>query len=264
MSKAPAFQFYPAEYLADAKVKLMDFRQKGIYMDLLCHCWLEGSIPAEPELLARMLGIDAVAFKDDWKWIEPCFKVSKKDNTKMIHPRLETEREKQKNFSGKQKKIAEKRWLKEKTEYATALPEEKTWHASGNALQSSSSSSSSEKKKSRCMLRSTDEQKTLAEWIFEKIREMSPNHKPPNLEVWANDIRLMVEQDGRSIDTIKELFSWANRHDFWCKNILSPRKLREKWDQLTIHKSQPGPGNTSVPGNRIVPGEARTAGVLKF
>jgi uncharacterized protein YdaU (DUF1376 family) len=54
MGKAPAFQFYAAEYLADENVQLLSLEQEGIYIRLLAYCWREGSIPAEPEKLARL------------------------------------------------------------------------------------------------------------------------------------------------------------------------------------------------------------------
>jgi uncharacterized protein YdaU (DUF1376 family) len=54
MGKAPAFQFYAAEYLADENVQLLSLEQEGIYIRLLAYCWREGSIQAEPEKLARL------------------------------------------------------------------------------------------------------------------------------------------------------------------------------------------------------------------
>lgn len=61
--------------------------------------------------------------------------------------------------------------------------------------------------------------------------------KEPNWADWANEIRLMCSQDGRTHKQICELFAKANRDPFWCKNILSPSKLREKWDDLTLKLS---------------------------
>lgn len=61
--------------------------------------------------------------------------------------------------------------------------------------------------------------------------------KEPNWADWANEIRLMCSQDGRTHKQICELFARANRDPFWCKNILSPGKLREKWDDLTLKLS---------------------------
>ena len=36
MKNPPAFQFYPADYLADMNVRLLSWASKGLYMDLLC------------------------------------------------------------------------------------------------------------------------------------------------------------------------------------------------------------------------------------
>jgi hypothetical protein len=58
MNRAPAFQFYAADWLADERVKLMSYEEQGVYLFLLCHEWLEGSIPADLTHLARLLHID--------------------------------------------------------------------------------------------------------------------------------------------------------------------------------------------------------------
>ncbi len=73
-----------------------------------------------------------------------------------------------------------------------------------------------------------------AAWVFQRIQKINPAARQPNWADWANDIRLMREIDGRSHRDICELFKRANQDSFWCKNILSPRKLREQWDQLTL------------------------------
>ncbi|NJL54147.1 hypothetical protein HC928_02525 [bacterium] len=56
--------------------------------------------------------------------------------------------------------------------------------------------------------------------------------KDPNLEKWASTLRLINQQDKRSWEEIKEMIDWALDHEFWCRNILSPSKLREKFDIL--------------------------------
>ena len=68
------------------------------------------------------------------------------------------------------------------------------------------------------------------------IKNLSPNVKTPDFASWANEIRLMRERDGRTHKDICELFKWANEDEFWSANILSPSKLRDKWDQLEIKK----------------------------
>ncbi|ENZ4338013.1 TPA: helix-turn-helix domain-containing protein [Klebsiella pneumoniae] len=63
--------------------------------------------------------------------------------------------------------------------------------------------------------------------------------KEPNWTAWANEVRLMVMQDGRTHKQICSLFKRANKDSFWCKNVLSPSKLREKWDELSLKLSAP-------------------------
>lgn len=72
----------------------------------------------------------------------------------------------------------------------------------------------------------------LAKTFLARVKEVSPSIKDKNLEPWANEIRLMREQDQRTLEDIEALFCWANRDQFWRTNILSPAKLRKQWDQL--------------------------------
>ena len=82
----------------------------------------------------------------------------------------------------------------------------------------------------------TDDDMRAANWIFGLIKNISPNFRTPAFESWANEIRLMRERDGRTHKDICGLFQWANQDSFWGANILSPAKLREKWDQLEIKR----------------------------
>jgi len=46
----------------------------------------------------------------------------------------------------------------------------------------------------------------------------------------------MRELDHRSHSDICELYDWVSRDPFWCANVLSPQKLRQKWDQLNAKR----------------------------
>lgn len=85
--------------------------------------------------------------------------------------------------------------------------------------------------------RFTQVDRAVADEIFAKMQILHPGHKPPNFDAWADEIRLMRERDGRTVAEIRELFAWANADSFWKANILSPAKLRQKWDTLTIKKN---------------------------
>ncbi len=53
-----------------------------------------------------------------------------------------------------------------------------------------------------------------------------------NLNAWANQVRLLVDRDGRNIKQAWETFIWANFDDFWRTNIRSPKKLDKHYDKL--------------------------------
>lgn len=80
----------------------------------------------------------------------------------------------------------------------------------------------------------------VAQWIYECILLVSASAKEPSWPAWSNEIRMMREIDKRTSEEICDLFRWANADSFWCSNILSPKKLREKWDQLAAKRGRPG------------------------
>lgn len=97
---------------------------------------------------------------------------------------------------------------------------------------SSSSEQSSDKPKQKKW--GTEEDHKAARWVFSMIRKLNPSAREPNWDGWAHDIRLMRESDGRNHHQICEMFKKANADSFWQSNVLSPAKLREKWDQLAV------------------------------
>lgn len=101
----------------------------------------------------------------------------------------------------------------------------------------------------------TPEDHQCAEWIFSRIKKLYEKAaetdgevtrpKDPNWNGWANDIRLMRIIDGRTHRQICEMFKRVQGDSFWCKNVLSPSKLREKWDELSL-KLSPSSGTKSI------------------
>lgn len=71
----------------------------------------------------------------------------------------------------------------------------------------------------------------IAEMMWEHIQPITKSNKV-NLDSWANDLRLLHEMDGRSVEDIKAVFIWANRDQFWRTNILSASKLRTQFPKL--------------------------------
>ena len=78
----------------------------------------------------------------------------------------------------------------------------------------------------------------VADQIYNLLLVLNPKHKKPNMDSWANEVRLMREQDKHTHKDIMDLFRFANSDNFWKSNILSPKKLREKWDVLIIKRGE--------------------------
>lgn len=73
---------------------------------------------------------------------------------------------------------------------------------------------------------------------------------PAQVKGWRRDVRLMVEQDGRTLEQIEAAVRWSQQDSFWRANVLSMGKLREKWDQMRL-QAQRG-GGSKAEGNLTV------------
>lgn len=108
---SPAFQFYPADYLGSQRVSLMSLEEEGAYIRLICSCWKHGSIPANPEQIARLIGKGADTTLATT--LATMFQPHPENPMLLIHERLEQERAKQMEWRRKSaeggKKSAEKR-----------------------------------------------------------------------------------------------------------------------------------------------------------
>lgn len=117
--KSPAFQFYAAEFLSDENVAVMSNQEVGCYIKLICYCWREGSIPSDIKRISRLCGESTQIMSDLWPSLAPCFAAIQEDRSRLIHPRLERERQKQiehsKERSESGAKGARSRWQKTKS-----------------------------------------------------------------------------------------------------------------------------------------------------
>ena len=77
----------------------------------------------------------------------------------------------------------------------------------------------------------------LAERLFKQICQ-NQEIKEPNLQRWADDIRKMIEIDKRTEDQVSRMIDWSQKHVFWSANILSARKLREKYDTMAAQANR--------------------------
>ena len=140
MSKQPdgAFLFWARDWLTDEHVVLMSPAAKGVYLDLLCHCWLEGSIPACSEHLARIARIDAGAFAELWREIAPRFAEHPDRPGRLLNTRMERERvkaeDRRKARSDKAAEAARARWDRRRPDGASNAPRSARSNASASPV----------------------------------------------------------------------------------------------------------------------------------
>ncbi len=83
-----------------------------------------------------------------------------------------------------------------------------------------------------------DPNKILAKTLFKLIKK-NQDIKEPNLDDWANTIRLTIESDKRSGKEVQEMIVWASQHEFWSTVVLSPSSLRKHFDKMNAQKDKP-------------------------
>jgi uncharacterized protein YdaU (DUF1376 family) len=115
MSKSPAFQFYPKEWLSSMDIMLMTPEQEGAYIRLLCLCWESGdcSIPDDDQQLAMLCRLGEGWFKGSSTVVRKKFISHPNKEGFLTNERLLKEANKQADWAQKcsigGKKSAEKR-----------------------------------------------------------------------------------------------------------------------------------------------------------
>lgn len=80
----------------------------------------------------------------------------------------------------------------------------------------------------------------MAKYFYDKVEvvanEAGVSHliKKSNLQTWADDMRKLIELDGVDKLLAKQVMDWVTQDSFWRTNILSAKKLREKFTELAI------------------------------
>lgn len=75
----------------------------------------------------------------------------------------------------------------------------------------------------------------LADYLYRFILSKNDKAKKPNFQSWSKQFDLILRVDKREFEEVKDLIKYCQNDSFWYKNILSPSKLREKYDQLILN-----------------------------
>ena len=103
---APAFQFYPKDFLSSSRVQRMTLTEIGIYIVLLSHTWLSGGLPVDVAEIAKIVKVPAPRFRRMWDGaLSECFV---KRGAVLVNERLDRERKKQIAFREKQAEFGRK------------------------------------------------------------------------------------------------------------------------------------------------------------
>lgn len=69
--------------------------------------------------------------------------------------------------------------------------------------------------------------------------------RPKVTEAWWQSVDRMMRIDKRTPEQIERAMRWSQAHEFWRSNILSPRKLREKYETLRLQAQTSNRANGS-------------------
>lgn len=199
MGNPPAFQFYAADYLADADVQMMSLEEEGVYIRLLAYCWREGSIPSEESMLSRLC---KNASHEVIRVVTKCFQPNGNGTLTLVHKRLDLEREKQEIWRQKSsiggKKSAKNRWGNKSKNKGGGKGGYKmvdtVVQPNGNSSSSSSSSIIPPTPKGDCEL------------ILDFLNEKAGSQFRP-IDCNLSPIKIRMDEHSASVDEIKKMIS---------------------------------------------------------
>ena len=88
-----------------------------------------------------------------------------------------------------------------------------------------------------------DEENTyykMAVYFFQRVEKVANDAgishliKKSNMQTWADDMRKLIDIDEVDKQLAKEVMDWVTADSFWRTNVLSAKKLREKFMELAI------------------------------
>lgn len=108
----PYFHMYAAETLSDERFSQWNVSERGAWLTLVLHAWVNGSIPSERDALARIVHMPPRAFDTVWRAIGDRFVAHPDADGRLTSARLEIEREKAQARASAGKAGATSRWNK--------------------------------------------------------------------------------------------------------------------------------------------------------
>jgi uncharacterized protein YdaU (DUF1376 family) len=185
-TKAPAFQFFPRDFLSSPKVDRMQMTERGAYITLLCRCWLDNGLPTDLSELAHYCRMKPAQFERLWKSgkIRECFH---ERGGKLHNERLDAERKKQAAYYQRQSENARAKWHSRGT--TTAMPPHSQQQASGNT---------------RAITRVADAEADRKQQIAKSVLEGGPGETLPAMDSWFSELHAAYPPQSRTSGYITE------------------------------------------------------------
>jgi uncharacterized protein YdaU (DUF1376 family) len=240
----------PAKFLCEAQVDVMSTLELGACFRLMCRQWIDGFIPDDQHLLARLCRLDDAAMGEAWVTLSrffPVVEAGKRANRFMWIEREKIIADLEKR-SDEGTKAARKRWddvkkrrdgspipdpMQDQTRADQSRPEKNS--SSEQQTRSDEITPSTQKKKSKLP---SQEACRLAALLKSEILRNKADYRvtPAQERRWETTAQRMLDIDKREPQQIADLIRWVQRDEFWMANVLSMDTLREKFDQLALKR----------------------------
>lgn len=239
-----------------AEIDALTPEEECTFYRVIVNCDDYGRMEAEPKILRAKLypnRIDQITDQDMERWITTLATPRKEGATPLIYLyQANNRRYLQMTKWEEHQRIRAKR--SKHPDPATGTIETigcQTTASSGQAtavIQSKPNQEETKPKETKPQFEPDSIEITLAEKLKAGILRVNPGAKTPDdLQAWALEFDRMMRLDGRTYDQIAGAIEFSQRDPFWQANILSAKKLREKYDTLAIQAKRKGKPGGSEP-----------------
>ncbi|MDY1005723.1 hypothetical protein [Curtobacterium sp. CFBP9011] len=96
--------------------------------------------------------------------------------------------------------------------------------------------------------------------LLADLVEQNGSNRPPVTKTWRDSARLLLDRDGRELESAKRLVRWSQADDFWRSNVLSMPTFRKQYDRLRLAANRQLEERRQAPGR----GGQRDAELIGF
>jgi len=232
VAKAPAGQFYWADWLRDTELQAVSAPSRGIWINLLCHMWFaenRGKIVGTQAELTRLANCTEHEFANF------LHEVARKrfGNVSRRHDEV-TLKSRRMIRDEIARQATNERVKKHRCNAGVTVMKQKcnnTLHSSSSSSVTKVTNTSCKRNKKRVVFKESEREYKAAVYLHNKILETLPNLKKPNLQKWAVDFDKIFRIDERPADEVKRLIDFIYADDFWQTVVQSPSGLRNNYDK---------------------------------